>query len=97
MSSGVSRTLAAPTFSARWARLPVPGTGSTTGEAASSAAAARRLGTSLRTYRRRVAELMAALEAGSRRLAVNREIVDHGRVSSCTAPQFPRARAIPEP
>jgi DNA-binding NarL/FixJ family response regulator len=29
-------------------------------------AAARRLGTSLRTYRRRVAELMAALEAGSR-------------------------------
>jgi DNA-binding NarL/FixJ family response regulator len=28
--------------------------------------AARRLGTSLRTYRRRVAELMAALEAGSR-------------------------------
>ena len=29
-------------------------------------AAARQLGTSLRTYRRRVAELMAALEAGSR-------------------------------
>jgi DNA-binding NarL/FixJ family response regulator len=29
-------------------------------------AAARRLGTSLRTYRRRVAELMAALEVGSR-------------------------------
>jgi DNA-binding NarL/FixJ family response regulator len=29
-------------------------------------AAARRLGTSLRTYRRRVAELMAALDAGSR-------------------------------
>ena len=29
-------------------------------------AAARRLGTSLRTYRRRVAELMSALEAGSR-------------------------------
>jgi DNA-binding NarL/FixJ family response regulator len=29
-------------------------------------AAARRLGTSLRTYRRRVAELMAALETGSR-------------------------------
>ena len=29
-------------------------------------AAARRLGTSLRTYRRRVAEVMAALEAGSR-------------------------------
>jgi DNA-binding NarL/FixJ family response regulator len=29
-------------------------------------AAARRLGTSLRTYRRRVAELMAALEADSR-------------------------------
>ncbi|MGH3164297.1 MAG: DNA-binding response regulator [Trebonia sp.] len=29
-------------------------------------AAARRLGTSLRTYRRRVAELMTALEAGSR-------------------------------
>src|SRR6185437_15131696 len=29
-------------------------------------AAARRLGTSLRTYRRRVADLMAALEAGSR-------------------------------
>jgi DNA-binding CsgD family transcriptional regulator len=29
-------------------------------------AAARRLGTSVRTYRRRVAELMAALEAGSR-------------------------------
>lgn len=29
-------------------------------------AAARRLGTSLRTYRRRVAELMAVLEAGSR-------------------------------
>ena len=29
-------------------------------------AAARRLGTSLRTYRRRVAELMAAFEAGSR-------------------------------
>ncbi|HEX3491479.1 MAG TPA: DNA-binding response regulator [Streptosporangiaceae bacterium] len=29
-------------------------------------AAARRLGTSLRTYRRRVAELMVALEAGSR-------------------------------
>lgn len=29
-------------------------------------AAARRLGTSLRTYRRRVAELMATLEAGSR-------------------------------
>jgi DNA-binding NarL/FixJ family response regulator len=29
-------------------------------------AAAQRLGTSLRTYRRRVAELMAALEAGSR-------------------------------
>ena len=28
-------------------------------------AAARRLGTSLRTYRRRVAELMATLEAGS--------------------------------
>ena len=28
--------------------------------------AARRLGTSLRTYRRRVAELMSALEAGSR-------------------------------
>jgi len=27
MSSGVSRTLAAPTFSARWARLPVPGMG----------------------------------------------------------------------
>ena len=33
---------------------------------ASRQAAARRLGTSLRTYRRRVAELMAALEAGSR-------------------------------
>ena len=29
-------------------------------------AAARRLGTSLRTYRRRVADLMTALEAGSR-------------------------------
>jgi DNA-binding NarL/FixJ family response regulator len=29
-------------------------------------AAARRLGTSLRTYRRRVAELMAALDTGSR-------------------------------
>jgi hypothetical protein len=32
----------------------------------SDEAAARRPGTSLRTYRRRVAELMAALEAGSR-------------------------------
>ncbi|HEY1323361.1 MAG TPA: hypothetical protein VGF32_24095 [Streptosporangiaceae bacterium] len=31
-----------------------------------SGGAARRLGTSLHTYRRRVAELMAALEAGSR-------------------------------
>jgi len=29
-------------------------------------AAARQLGTSLRTYRRRVAELMATLQAGSR-------------------------------
>ena len=40
MSSGVSWTLAAPTFSAKWARLPVPGMGSITGEAASSAASA---------------------------------------------------------
>ena len=37
MSSGVSWTLAAPTFSARWTRLPVPGMGSITGAAASSA------------------------------------------------------------
>ncbi|MGH3403216.1 MAG: DNA-binding response regulator [Streptosporangiaceae bacterium] len=36
------------------------------GEGLTDEAAARRLGTSLRTYRRRVAELMAALEAGSR-------------------------------
>ncbi len=36
------------------------------GAGLSDEAAARRLGTSLRTYRRRVAELMAALEAGSR-------------------------------
>ena len=40
MSSGVSRRLAAATFSSRWARLPVPGMGSITGEAASSAAGA---------------------------------------------------------
>ena len=40
MSSGVSWTLAAPTFSAKCARLPVPGIGSITGEAASSAASA---------------------------------------------------------
>jgi hypothetical protein len=40
MSSGVSRMLAAPTFSSRWVRLPVPGMGSITGEAASSAASA---------------------------------------------------------
>ena len=33
---------------------------------ATDEAAARRLGTSLRTYRRRVAEPMAVLEAGSR-------------------------------
>ncbi len=36
------------------------------GSGLTDAAAARRLGVSLRTYRRRVAELMAALEAGSR-------------------------------
>jgi hypothetical protein len=40
MSCGVSWTLAAPAFSAKWARLPVPGMGSITGEAASSAASA---------------------------------------------------------
>ena len=40
MSSGVSRTLAAPAFSAKWARLPVPGMGSITGEAASGAGSA---------------------------------------------------------
>jgi hypothetical protein len=40
MSSEVSRRLAAATFSSRWARLPVPGMGSITGEAASSAASA---------------------------------------------------------
>jgi DNA-binding NarL/FixJ family response regulator len=38
----------------------------TLGAGLTDEAAARRLGTSLRTYRRRVAELMAALEAGSR-------------------------------
>jgi DNA-binding NarL/FixJ family response regulator len=38
----------------------------TLGEGLTDEAAARRLGTSLRTYRRRVAELMVALEAGSR-------------------------------
>jgi DNA-binding NarL/FixJ family response regulator len=36
------------------------------GSGVTDEAAARRLGTSLRTYRRRVAEVMAALEAGSR-------------------------------
>ncbi len=49
----------------------VPRTGSGTrpqhpGAGLTDEAAARRLGTSLRIYRRRVAELMAALEAGSR-------------------------------
>ncbi|HET9973140.1 MAG TPA: DNA-binding response regulator, partial [Streptosporangiaceae bacterium] len=38
----------------------------TLGAGLTDEAAARRLGTSLRTYRRRVAELMATLEAGSR-------------------------------
>jgi len=38
----------------------------TLGAGLTDEAAARRLGTSLRTYRRRVADLMAALEAGSR-------------------------------
>ena len=36
------------------------------GAGLTDAAAARHLGTSLRTYRRRVSELMIALEAGSR-------------------------------
>ncbi|RPK77169.1 hypothetical protein EES45_21935 [Streptomyces sp. ADI97-07] len=36
------------------------------GSGLTDASAARRLGVSLRTYRRRVAELMAVLEAGSR-------------------------------
>jgi DNA-binding NarL/FixJ family response regulator len=38
----------------------------TLGAGLTDEAAARRLGTSLRTYRRRVADLMAALDAGSR-------------------------------
>lgn len=38
----------------------------TLGAGLTDEAAARRLGTSLRTYRRRVADLMAVLEAGSR-------------------------------
>ncbi|HUN34785.1 MAG TPA: DNA-binding response regulator, partial [Trebonia sp.] len=38
----------------------------TLGAGLTDEAAARRLGTSLRTYRRRVAELMTALDAGSR-------------------------------
>jgi DNA-binding NarL/FixJ family response regulator len=46
--------------------LPPPPSGEALGSGLTDEAAAKRIGVSLRTYRRRVAELMARLEVDSR-------------------------------